>query len=493
MSADYSKATWLPSPNFWPGGDGNDLIVVHATASGGPQTGYQLATGQEFTDPNAQNAASVHYINDVDGTVYQIVKEVDSAWGNCCATGASPFDHNYNWNKKSISIENVKHSSDNSEPLTPAQYQSLLALIRDICQRQSIPMQFGSPTQKGIIFHHDLDPINRARCPGTFPYDTFIADLKGGNQPVLNPEPINIPLTSKGEVASFVDVSQFEPNESEFECGFFAAGEVRCAAPVGQSPKCTPEQLDQWADQANVGGNVGVSTGGVSIEDMHNLFKLAGLHYWDIDSIAPGSAQSHDIAEIKAALSHGYPVVVTVVESSIFDMDLGGNPYAPNWAPSGNHVLTVTGIAPDGNLLYHDTANVQGGIFGKIAPQPRRYRNSTTAHTWASIVQLPWLPTIPSGDPLSWAVGGQAPVTQAPNPEQRNNFLAEWQAVIPAISATSGLANFAWAEYQAGKPHGAALSQEFDLTSGGVPARGQIVNNGILIWKNGVASFHPYV
>lgn len=228
-------------------------------------------------------------------------------------------------------------------------------------------------------------------------------------------QPVSIPLTSKGEIAAFVDVSQMEVNESEFECGFFAAGEIHCAAPVGQQPKCTPEQLDQWADAANVTGNVGISTGGVSIEDMHNLFKLPGpdgqpRHFWDIDSIAPGSAQSHDIAEIKAALQHGYPVVVTVVETSIFDMDLGGNPYAPNWTPSGNHVLVATGIASDGNLLYHDTANIVGGIFGKVAAQPRRYRNTTTAHTWASIVQLPWLPTIPSGDPLSWAsvqAGGQ--------------------------------------------------------------------------------------
>lgn len=83
-------------------------------------------------------------------------------------------------------------------------------------------------------------------------------------------------------------------------------------------------------------------------------------------------------------------------------------------------------------------------------------------------------------------------MTQGPT-EADKNFVAEWQAVIPGISATSGLANFAHQEYLAGRPHGAALSQEFDLTSGGVPVKGQLVNNGILIWKNGVASFHAYV
>jgi N-acetyl-anhydromuramyl-L-alanine amidase AmpD len=442
-TGDYAKAQWLPSPNFWAGGDGNAYVVIHATASGGPQTGYQLATSTEFTDGKSK---SVHYINDVDGNVYQIVREADSAWGNCCTAGTSPFVNapgkptGYNWNRCTISIENVKHSSDNSEPLTTAQYQSLLALVRDICQRQKIPLSYGTPAQPGIIFHHDLDPINKARCPGTFPYDTFLSDLKGGAQPMP------VVLNSKGEVADFVDVSQMEPNESEMACGYFAAGECKFAGPPGKGPTGTPEQLDQWADAQG-----GLNTEGVSIEDMHNLFKAAGLHYWDTD-IAPGTQQSHDIATIKAALQHGYPVVGTVAETSVFDMDLNGNPYAPNWTPTGNHVFTYTGIAPDGNLLVHDTAAITGGIFGKVSRQPRRYRASSIENHWASIVQLPWLPPIPNGDPLSWQpVGGNVP-TPAPQPapagntNQQKQFQDIWNASAvllggTAPSYTSGIAN----------------------------------------------------
>ena len=110
----------------------------------------------------------------------QYVREANSAWGNCCATGKSTFRQDYNWNKSTVSIENEKSSCDNSEPLTDAQYHSLLMLVRDIAQRWNIPLVHGQQGVRGIIYHHDLDPINKARCPGTFPYATFFRDLQGG-------------------------------------------------------------------------------------------------------------------------------------------------------------------------------------------------------------------------------------------------------------------------------------------------------------------------
>ena len=38
-----------------------------------------------------------------------------------------------------------------------------------------------------------------------------------------------IKLNARGEIADFQDASQFEPNESEFECGGFAAAIVKFA------------------------------------------------------------------------------------------------------------------------------------------------------------------------------------------------------------------------------------------------------------------------
>ncbi len=158
MAADYAGAQWLPCKNFWPGGNSKKFVVIHGTASCGPQTGYQLATGSEFNDGNT---ASVHYINDVDGTVYQVVSEND-------------------YNHDTISIENVKHSCDNSEALSTPQYQSLVKLARDICKRNNIPMRKATGADGGIIGHFDLDPQNRARCPGTFDWNGFIRDVQAG-------------------------------------------------------------------------------------------------------------------------------------------------------------------------------------------------------------------------------------------------------------------------------------------------------------------------
>lgn len=75
------------------------------------------------------------------------------------------------------------------------------------------------------------------------------------------------------------------------------------------------------------------------------------------------------------------------------------------------------------------------------------------------------------------------------NTDTRTDFIAEWQASIPGISYTSGIANFAWSEYQARRPRGAALSHEFPLSNGRI---GQTVNNGIIIWENNTATYHPY-
>ncbi len=170
-NTDFSSAEWRPSPNYWNGFDKRDFIVIHATAS----------CGEEYV-PNfdASTGKSVHYAIAKDGHVVQYVREANSAWGNCCATGKSTFRQDYNWNKSTVSIENEKSSCDNSEPLTDAQYHSLLMLVRDIAQRWNIPLVYGQQGVRGIIYHHDLDPINKARCPGTFPYATFFRDLQGG-------------------------------------------------------------------------------------------------------------------------------------------------------------------------------------------------------------------------------------------------------------------------------------------------------------------------
>src|SRR2546421_7124740 len=206
---DYSQAKWTPSPNFWDGYDKRDFIVVHATASGDGATEY-------VPNFDANTQKSTHYAVAMDGGVVQYVEEKNSAWGNCCASGNSSFMGvpGYNWNKSTVSIENEKHSTDNSTALTDAQYQSLLKLVRDIAKRWNIPLQHGSLGTRGVIYHHDIDPVNKGLCPGNFPYDTFFQDLNNTTQPTTGGNTnVSLTLNAQGCVCDVVRSNQLFENE----------------------------------------------------------------------------------------------------------------------------------------------------------------------------------------------------------------------------------------------------------------------------------------
>jgi hypothetical protein len=185
--------------------------------------------------------------------------------------------------------------------------------------------------------------------------------------------------------------------------------------------------------------------------------------------------------------------VATVLETSVFDLDLNGNPYVPNWTPTGNHVFTYTGVASDGNLLVHDTAAIQGGIFGKVAPQPRRYRASSIENHWASIVQLPWLPAIPSGDPLSWPPVQAQPTTPAQPNNKAKAFGQEWTAIVPGLDPNTGIAQAAYSTYWTDSFAGPATSKEFQLVGkDGKTYTAQTVLMGIWLWSGTAAHYYAY-
>jgi GH25 family lysozyme M1 (1,4-beta-N-acetylmuramidase) len=282
-----------------------------------------------------------------------------------------------------------------------------------------------------------LFPDMRPPCPAPWTFYTYLQFHDGlPNVPGIPggvPVDANVYLggsmtNSKGEVADFPDVSQMEPNESEFACGFFAVGECLFAGKAGGGPRGTGEQVDQWVDTHG-----GLTTGGVSIPDMINLFQQAALPFQLLPAINPTSSQSNDILLIKAAINSGYPVIVTIPEADVWDVDLGGNPYAPNWTPSGNHVINITGWNDNylGTRVFlsHDTAAINGGIFGKVASQPRHYLQSSLHISWATIVQIPWLGGNTMGVPTGWHDDGVT--LTAPN---GNKFVAGFRAHVLAHS-----------------------------------------------------------
>jgi hypothetical protein len=146
------------------------------------------------------NPVSSHYIVDRAGVVVQCVAEADGAWCNgYISDGHDPWwTSDINPNNVTISIEHVKATIDNSDGLTDAQKQAAFHLIYDICARNNIPMR-KADASGGITGHYSIDPQNRSRCPGNYPWDELFAFLTAQE---------NSLMLSYQDVASyFVEVS----------------------------------------------------------------------------------------------------------------------------------------------------------------------------------------------------------------------------------------------------------------------------------------------
>lgn len=408
---DEPRATWMPVPEsiIFPDYNGHTpcYVVIHKTASAG--TAQDIARYFGNLTENTGHVSS-HYIVGDDGAIVQAVSEQNAAGANCCLEPghASFLPTDINLNLISISIEHTDSTPDNSTPLTSTQKAASFQLIKHICDRHGIPKRPGD-ANGGIIGHYQIAPRTRAHCPGTYPWQELFAYLRGE-------QPMGLITNNKGMIADYIQVSQFEGNETEFACGFFAGALNKYAGFPGKGPTSTSSDVDVFADREYdlVYGSHGPGqTGGISIPELHTVLMHAGLHWWDIQAIAPGSALASDLAHITRALDAGYPVVITLTEASVRDIteDIpAGNPY--EWGPvcdannCPTHVITLVGHGP-GYLLAVDPANVVGPLQGSnsVRPWPRKYDVNTIDITFATIVQLPWLAPIPSGDPTTWAPG----------------------------------------------------------------------------------------
>src|SRR5579859_2112210 len=58
-----------------------------------------------------------------------------------------------------------------------------------------------------------------------------------------------VELSPTGEIASFLDVNQFQPGRTQFACGFFACAIVKSMSRVGQQPTQTAQEMIAEAEQ----------------------------------------------------------------------------------------------------------------------------------------------------------------------------------------------------------------------------------------------------
>jgi N-acetyl-anhydromuramyl-L-alanine amidase AmpD len=168
-------------------------ICLHGTAGGTSA----LAIANYFASSDVQ--ASSHFVIGQDGTIIQGVSCLMAAWGNGILVNPRlAWDPNINPNYYTISIEHVKSSDDNSDALTPAQQQASFQLIECLCNSYNIPKRAGD-LSGGIVSHADFDSVNRARCPGPYPWTALYTYLNQPTQP--SEEPMH--LTQINEVGNY--------------------------------------------------------------------------------------------------------------------------------------------------------------------------------------------------------------------------------------------------------------------------------------------------
>lgn len=181
VDEDGAIPAWIPANLMFNANDAT-FLVLHKTA------GFHsaLECAQYFQSGSDGFGVSAHYIIGQDGAIIQCVPEARGAGANCCANlGHAQFIPQTwngvqdNGNLHSIAIEHIDPSLDNSTPLTLAQKKASFSLVLHICKRHNIPARYAvNDGLGGICGHKDIDPVNRSRCPGNYPWTELFQFLR---------------------------------------------------------------------------------------------------------------------------------------------------------------------------------------------------------------------------------------------------------------------------------------------------------------------------
>lgn len=165
------SVAWHPVPNFWVGRGGERVRAICLHVSEGGRAGVLSWFG------NPKSDTSAHYLVNKDGSVWQFVREEDTAWAN--GEVRSPdrrirwlddcLRRNQNPNRLTIAVETERRWQ---EPLTEPQYRALVELLRGLLARHALPAD-----REHIVPHSAIDGVNRANCPGNLDWDRLLADL----------------------------------------------------------------------------------------------------------------------------------------------------------------------------------------------------------------------------------------------------------------------------------------------------------------------------
>jgi cell division septation protein DedD len=228
-----------------------------------------------------------------------------------------------------------------------------------------------------------------------------------------------VQLTNSGEVATYVDDSQFQTGHSTMKCGFYAVWQNHFAGQPGHTARGTAAEIQAHADATYVqddGADVSGNNAGMSLQQLYDLIHTAGDHWQNIfpDSL-PNLSQDELKNLIKEWLKLGYSIIVAVDEFTVRDSQLGGTcPYS--WAPGPgqySHIITLTGLNANGDFLARDTASIDAH---GVRPGPRHY-SASALHIWTATLYIHDWQERPAGPTPAAPAPAPAPTpTPVPTP-----------------------------------------------------------------------------
>lgn len=171
MSPDYPPAEWVPSPNFNSrGGSAITHVIIHDTEG-------NYAGSLSWLITPASQVSSHYLLRSSDGHIAQLVHESDRAWHVGC------------WNSWTIGLE---HEGYVAQPqfFTAQMYLASALLVRDICNRYSIPKDrlhiVGHNVWQSTVLFPQLgwDNCNTHTDPGIWwNWEGYIAQVVGDSTP----------------------------------------------------------------------------------------------------------------------------------------------------------------------------------------------------------------------------------------------------------------------------------------------------------------------
>jgi len=157
-----------------------NFIVLHGTAS---PNASAVNIGNDFR--NSSRQAGTHFIIDKDGSLVQcapLLMPGYAMWSAGATTTHKPYIPVRNHNYDIISIEHCKYDAvRNSDVLTAPQQETSFALVDLLTRHFNLVRKYGDDGGS-IVFHSDIDGVNRSFCPGPYPIKELVAFL--ANQPM---------------------------------------------------------------------------------------------------------------------------------------------------------------------------------------------------------------------------------------------------------------------------------------------------------------------